>query len=154
MAGASYASLQDRGVLEIAGADRRALLQGLVSNDVQKLGPHRALYAAFLTPQGKYLHDFFLVEQGEAILLEGERARLPDLQRRLSMFKLRAKVTLAEVSDRFSIAVAFGDGAGAKLGLPADLGAAAAFGEGIAFIDPRLAEVGARVILPRSEERR
>jgi folate-binding protein YgfZ len=154
MAGASYASLQDRGVLEIAGADRRAFLQGLVSNDVQKLGPHRALYAAFLTPQGKYLHDFFLVEQGEVILLEGERARLPDLQRRLSMFKLRAKVTLAEVSDRFSIAVAFGDGAGAKLGLPADLGATALFGDGIAFIDPRLAELGARVILPRANSTR
>jgi folate-binding protein YgfZ len=150
MAAASYASLQDRGVLEIVGADRKAFLQGLVSNDVQKLGPHRALYAAFLTPQGKYLHDFFLAEQGEAILLEGERARLPDLQRRLSMFKLRAKVMLAEVSDRFSIAVAFGDGVGAKLGLPTDLGATRPFDGGIAFIDPRLAELGARVILPRA----
>ena len=147
---AAFAQLEDRGILEIAGPDRKAFLQGLVSNDVQKLGPHRALYAAFLTPQGKYLHDFFLVEQGEAILLEGERARLPDLQRRLSMFKLRAKATLADVSDRVSIAVAFGDSAGAKLGLPADLGATTPFGDGIAFIDPRLTELGARVILPRA----
>jgi len=146
----AFAPLEDRGILEIAGADRKAFLQGLVSNDVQKLGPHRALYAAFLTPQGKYLHDFFLVEQGEAILLEGERARLPDLQRRLSLFKLRAKVTLTEVSDRFSIAVAFGDGAGAKLGLPGDLGATGPCGDGIAYIDPRLRELGARVILPRA----
>jgi len=148
---AAFAQLEDRGILEIAGPDRKAFLQGLVSNDVQKLGPHRALYAAFLTPQGKYLHDFFLVEQGEAILLEGERARLPDLQRRLSMFKLRAKATLADVSDRVSIAVAFGDSAGAKLGLPADLGATTPFGDGIAFIDPRLTELGARVILPRAD---
>jgi len=147
---AAFAPLEDRGILEIAGPDRKAFLQGLVSNDVQKLGPHRALYAAFLTPQGKYLHDFFLAEQGEAILLEGERARLPDLQRRLSLFKLRAKVTLAEVSDRFSISVAFGEAAGAKLGVPADLGATAPFGDGIAFIDPRLTELGARVILPRA----
>src|SRR5215469_12521236 len=117
----AYAFLPDRGAIEISGADRVTFLQGLVSNDVRKVGPGRAIYAALLTPQGKYLHDFFLVEQGEAILLDGERARLPDLLRRLSMFKLRAKVTLADVSDRFSIAVAFGDGTGAKLGLPPDL---------------------------------
>jgi folate-binding protein YgfZ len=152
MTSGSYALLDDRGVLEIAGADRKAFLQGLVSNDVQKLSPGRALYAAFLTPQGKYLHDFFLVERGEAILLEGERARLPDLLRRLSMFKLRAKVALADASDKYSIAVAFGHDAGASLGLPADLGFAASFGGGIAYVDPRLPELGARLILPRTAE--
>jgi len=154
MAVGSYALLDDRGVLEIAGTDRIAFLQGLVSNDVQKLGPRRALYAAFLTPQGKYLHDFFLVERGEAILLEGERARLPDLLRRLSMFKLRAKVALADVSDKVAVAAAFGADAGARLGLSADLGAAAPFGDGIAYVDPRLVELGARLILPRSAETR
>ena len=145
-----YALLDDRGVLEVSGADCRAFLQGLVSNDVQKLGPQRALYAAFLTPQGKYLHDFFLVELGEVILLEGERARLPDLLRRLSMFKLRAKVALADASEKFTVVAAFGGDAGTRLGLPADLGAAAPFGGGIAYIDPRLAELGARLILPRT----
>jgi folate-binding protein YgfZ len=154
MAVGSYALLDDRGVLEIVGADRTAFLQGLVSNDVQKLGAKRALYAAFLTPQGKYLHDFFLVERGEAILLEGERARLPDLLRRLSMFKLRAKVALADVSDKVAVAAAFGADAGARLGLSADLGAAAPFGDGIAYADPRLVELGVRLILPRSAETR
>jgi len=154
MAAGSYALLYDRGVLEVSGADRRTFLQGLVSNDVQKLGPDRALYAAFLTPQGKYLHDFFLVEEGEVIRLEGERARLPDLLRRLSMFKLRAKVTLADVSEKFTVAVAFGSDADSRLGLPSGLGAAAPFGGGIAYVDPRLAELGARLILPRSDEPR
>lgn len=147
----SYILLADRGVLEVAGADRRTFLQGLVSNDVQKLGPHRALYAAFLTPQGKYLHDFFLVERGDVIHIEGERARLPDLLRRLSMFKLRAKVTLTDVSENFAVAVALGADAGARVGLRAELGAAAPFGGGIAYVDPRLAELGARLMLPRSD---
>jgi len=150
MTSGSYALLDDRGVLEVSGADHRTFLQGLVSNDVQKLGPQRTLYAAFLTPQGKYLHDFFLVEQGEVIRIEGERARLPDLLRRLSMFKLRAKVALADASERFAVAAAFGGNAGARLGLPADLGAATPFGDGIAYVDPRLAELGARLILPRA----
>ena len=150
MTSGSYALLEDRGVLEVSGADRRTFLQGLVSNDVQKLGPQRVLYAAFLTPQGKYLHDFFLVERGEVIHLESERARLPDLLRRLSMFKLRAKVALADVGEKFAVAAAFGSDAGIRLGLPAELGAAAPFADGIAYVDPRLAELGARLILPRS----
>src|SRR5215472_9038939 len=147
----AYAFLPDRGAIEIAGVDRQTFLQGLVSNDVRKVGPSRAIYAALLTPQGKYLHDFFLIERREAIYLDGERVRLPDLLRRLSMFKLRAKVTLADASDRFAIAVAFGEGARAKLGLPPDLGAAAPLGGGGAYTDPRLVELGARVVLPRSD---
>src|SRR5579863_1834143 len=117
MSQADFALLDARGVLEIAGDDRHEFLQGLISNDTRKLTPTRALYAAFLTPQGKYLHDFFLVEIGASILLEGERARLGDLLRRLSIYKLRAKVTLADASERFIAAAAFGAEALARLGL-------------------------------------
>jgi folate-binding protein YgfZ len=150
MTDACYALLEDRGVLEIGGADRREFLQGLISNDTRKLSPSRALYAAFLTPQGKYLHDFFLAEVGEAIYLDGERARLPDLARRLSLYKLRAKVTLADVSDRFVAAVALGRDAAAKLGLSGERGAATPFASGIAYVDPRLDKLGVRLIVPRS----
>jgi tRNA-modifying protein YgfZ len=145
-----FALLEDRGVLEIGGADRREFLQGLISNDTRKLSPSRALYAAFLTPQGKYLHDFFLAEAGEAIYLDGERARLPDLLRRLSLYKLRAKVSLADVSDRFGVAVAFGPGSAATVGLSGERGAAAPMFGGIAYIDPRLSSLGVRLIVPRS----
>ena len=150
MASPRYVLLEDRGVLEITGADRVTFLQGLVSNDVRKVGPERAIYSALLTPQGKYLHDFFLVQQGEAILLEGERARLPDLQKRLSMFKLRSKVALRDISGDVVVAAAFGGGAGTKLGLSAEIGAATSFSGGTAYVDPRLFELGARLILPRS----
>ena len=62
------------------GADRPSFLQGLVSNDAAKLAADRAVYAALLTAQGKYLHDFIMVEQGDAIWLDAEAARLADLQ--------------------------------------------------------------------------
>ncbi len=150
MASPRYVLLEDRGVLEITGADRVTFLQGLVSNDVRKVGPERAIYSALLTPQGKYLHDFFLVQQGEAILLEGEHARLPDLEKRLSMFKLRSKVALRDISGDVVVAAAFGGGAGTKLGLSAEIGAATSFSGGTAYVDPRLFELGARLILPRS----
>jgi len=142
--------LDTRGVLEIAGEDRHEFLQGLISNDTRKLSPSRALYAALLTPQGKYLHDFFLTEIGGSVLLDGEGARLGDLLRRLSLYKLRSKVTLADASERFQVSAAFGDDALALLGLPVERGASRMFAGGVAYVDPRLARLGARLLLPRS----
>ena len=90
--------LERRGVLRVAGADREAFLQGIVSNDVAKAGPERAIWSAFLTPQGKFLHEFFLVEWQGAYLLDCEAARVADLRRRLSIYKLRSKVSVEDVS--------------------------------------------------------
>ncbi|NQU60568.1 MAG: folate-binding protein YgfZ [Rhodospirillales bacterium] len=147
----NFSILEDRGILAISGEDRVSFLQGLVSNDVKKAGPGRAIYAALLTPQGKYLHDFFIVEQNGALLLDCEKARLEDLIKRLTLYKLRVDVTLQDRSDELTVAAIFGDGwaAWAKgAGLPDSPGAAAAFGEeGIVYADPRLADVGGRAIV-------
>jgi folate-binding protein YgfZ len=144
--------LDDRGILAVSGPDRRPFLQGLVSNDVDKVGPTAARYAAFLTAQGKYLHDFMMAEAGESIWLDTEAARLGDLKRRLSMYRLRARVSLDERSD-LAVAAIFGAGEAAILGLPSEPGAARPLGSGVAFADPRLASLGARAILPREKAR-
>jgi folate-binding protein YgfZ len=150
MTAARFVVLADRGVLAVGGVDRANFLQGLVSNDTAKVSNDRAIYAALLTAQGKYLHDFMLVETGEAIWLDGEAARLADLKRRISMYRLRAKATIDERPD-LAVAAVFD---GAALGLPPEPGAARTLGEGIAFVDPRLAALGARAILPREHIRR
>ena len=93
--------LVDRGVLRVSGEDACSFLQGLVSNDVLRVASDRAIWAAFLTAQGRYLHDFFLSQLNGGLILEGESARLPDLKRRLSMYKLRSRVALEE-PDRHS----------------------------------------------------
>ncbi|RRH75187.1 CAF17-like 4Fe-4S cluster assembly/insertion protein YgfZ [Falsigemmobacter faecalis] len=84
-----------RVVLEIAGADRESFLQGLITQDIRRLsaGP---LYAALLTPQGKYLADFLLVAAGEVILLDVSAAQAGDLLRRLTMYRLRADVQITQ----------------------------------------------------------
>lgn len=151
MADIFYAVLPDRGVLEVAGEDRRSFLQGLVSNDVMKAAPQRAVYAALLTAQGKYLFDFPIVSLGESLYLDGEAARLGDLQRRLGLYRLRSKVTLADTTPRFDIAAVFGDRAPAAFGLPDEPGAAAPFAGGVAYVDPRLAALGVRLLLPRPD---
>ena len=152
MAQGNFVVLDDRGILAVSGPDRRAFLQGLVSNDVEKIAADRAIYAALLTAQGKYLHDFIMVAAGEAIWLDAEAGRLADLKRRLSMYRLRAKVTLDELPD-LAVAAVFGDGVCGVLNLPEQPGAARPFAGGVALVDPRLRAVGARVILPREEIR-
>ena len=90
------AFLPDRKVLSVSGPDRVSFLQGLVSNDVALAAPGRAVWAALLTPQGKYLADFFVLSDGERLLLDCERALAPMLAQKLSRFRLRAQVEVAE----------------------------------------------------------
>jgi folate-binding protein YgfZ len=86
--------IPDRTILEITGADRFDFLQGLVTNDVPR-SEGALTYAALLTPQGKYIADFFLAVRGEAILLDVASALAPALSQRLNMYKLRADVQIA-----------------------------------------------------------
>jgi tRNA-modifying protein YgfZ len=82
-------------ILRLSGPDARDFLQGLVTNDVSKLADG-LVYAAMLTPQGKYLADFFLVADGSDVLLDVPEPLADMLAQRLSMYKLRAKVEIAE----------------------------------------------------------
>lgn len=86
-------AIPDRTVLQVIGPDREAFLQGLVTNDLRKL-KSGAVYAALLSPQGKYLADFFLSDAGESILLDVATVLSDGLMRRLSMYKLRANVQI------------------------------------------------------------
>ncbi len=130
--------LEERGVLAIGGSQRRDFLQGLISNDVTQVDPSRAIYAALLTPQGKFLFEFFIAEHGDTLLLDTDRQRLPELQKRLMMYKLRSDVSIADRTGDFAIYALLGDDAvpGVAEG-------------GIIFADPRSARLGARALLPR-----
>src|SRR6185369_9599172 len=131
------------------GEDRQAFLQGLISNDMRRVSGDQAIYAAFLTPQGKYLHDLFIAEVDGYYAVDCEATRRADLVKRLSMFKLRSKVTVTDAGADWVSALLYGDTALAKLGLDARAGQAKALDRGVAFVDPRLAALGARAILPR-----
>lgn len=86
-----------RSILKLTGPETRDFLQGLVTNDVARIdeGP---VYAAMLTPQGKYIADFFLVAQGDAVLLDVDAALAAPLLQRLNMYKLRADVQIEETA--------------------------------------------------------
>ena len=135
--------LEERGVLAVGGPQRREFLQGLISNDVEKIAPSHAIYGALLTPQGKFLFEFFIAELGEVLLFDTDRDRLPDLQKRLMMYKLRSDVTIADRSGEFSVHALLDPG------LDDAPGQALAVDGGLVFTDPRSARLGARAMLPR-----
>ncbi|CUH63743.1 putative global regulator [Thalassovita gelatinovora] len=85
----------NRHVFRITGEEARHFLQNLVTNDVDRLD-HGLVYTALLTPQGKYMADFFLVPEGDAILVDADDSLAPMLLQRLTMYKLRAKVSIEE----------------------------------------------------------
>lgn len=145
---AFYLLPKTRGILAVAGEDREAFLQGLISNDVRKANLEHVLHAALLTPQGRYLHDFFLSESEDRYLLDVEAARLPDLCRRLGLYKLRSRVSLMQESERLAVAVLYGEAALERLGLAARPGLGKAMAGGFFYVDSRLAALGARAILP------
>ncbi len=88
------------------GQDRVAFLQGLVSNDVALAERGQAVWAALLTPQGKWLADFFVFSDDERLLLDCERDQVPMLIQRLTRFRLRSKVTL-RAADELHVHVAW-----------------------------------------------
>ena len=141
-------ALPERGVIELGGVEARAFLQGLISNNMDLVTQEQAIYAALLTPQGKYLFDFFIVQRGETFLLDCEAARLADLCKRLNFYKLRAKVTLRDASADFAVAAAIGPAGRTAFGLTGRRGALLPLEGGVVYADPRLTEMGARLILP------
>jgi len=143
--------LPDRGVISVHGGDARSFLQGIVSNDADKVTADRAGYGAFLTPQGKYLFDFFMSECDGIVIIETERDRIADFIKRLNLYKLRADVALEDASERYKVLVAFGQNALNVLSLESSPGHCMSIGDGHACTDPRLPEAGARIILPNDD---
>ncbi|MDF1748405.1 MAG: folate-binding protein [Alphaproteobacteria bacterium] len=139
-----FAELTGRGLITLSGDDRVSFLQGLVSNDVTKLESGRALWSALLTAQGKFRHDFFLIPDGDRILIDCEGAdRLMDLGQTLRRYVLRADAQLG-IDQTVACFAIWGDELSA---LPAD-GTATSVAGGILFADPRLPAMGYRLIAP------
>lgn len=99
-----YCRLPNRQLIRISGSDAEHFLQGLVSNDVTRASETESVYAAMLTPQGKYLFDFLIQKDGADFLLDIEAERADALVKRLSMYKLRSDVSITpEAVDTYAL---------------------------------------------------
>lgn len=93
----------ERAIIAISGEDAVHYLQGILTQDVVKLAEAGLQFSALLSPQGKILHDMFLVADGERILLDTPALYKEILRKRLAMYKLRAKVTITDISDQLQV---------------------------------------------------
>jgi folate-binding protein YgfZ len=130
------ALLPDRAVIRLSGAEVRGFLQGLITTDVDRLDRDGALYGGLLTPQGKILFDFFMATDGESVLIDCARNRAAELVKRLTFYRLRAAVEIADLSETHAVAALWRDD-----------GSAPDKPDGVTgFVDPRLAAMGLRLI--------
>ena len=130
--------LPDRGVVKVAGDDARKFLAGLLTLDLDKVTPETARFGALLTPQGKIIVDCIVAEvapeEGAGLFLDCPRALAQNFVERLNFYKLRAKVTIEDLSAALGV-LAFWPGNGTT-----DCG--------LCFADPRLPELGGRCLVP------
>jgi folate-binding protein YgfZ len=131
------APLADRGVVSLPGPDAVDFLDNLATNDLAGLGKGEARFAGLLTPQGKILFEFFALRTEDGWLLDTLGAKVGELIKRLTLYKLRAKVVLADVSADFAVSAAWG-------------AAPPVVSEGWSCPDPRSAELGWRLLMPRA----
>jgi folate-binding protein YgfZ len=130
-----YSFLPHRQLLRLTGDDTIPFLQGLISNDISHLDEGRMLYSALLSPQGKFLHDFFIVRWKGIYWLDCDASRMPDLQARLMLYRLRSKVTIEPAGDDMVVAVAW------DAEIPAVTNP-----DYVVAVDPRLASMGVRAV--------
>jgi folate-binding protein YgfZ len=144
------APLPDRAIVHVSGDDARHFLNGLVTANVATMGPATPRFAALLTPQGKVVVDFLIVEipaqngpaqngpaqDGGGFLLDVPAPLADGLLTKLKFYKLRAKVAIEDRSSALAVLALWGEGAE-----PAAI-------DGLVFRDPRLAALGFRAIVP------
>src|SRR5690349_7891024 len=132
------AFLPDRGVIKVSGEDARNFLNGLVTTDVDLVRPGEGRFGALLTPQGKIIVDFLITEapagHGGGFLIDCPKALAQGLADKLKFYKLRAKVTVENLSDSLGVLAAW-DGAPATQ-------------PDLAFTDPRDERLGMRILIP------
>lgn len=136
MTPAKTALLPDRGVVRVAGEDAQKLLQGIITNDMDLLAKQPAIHTALLSPQGKILFEFFVVKSGDGFLLETVSDQVAALVKRLTMYRLRAKVEIRDASAEYRVLVVWG-------------ASACSSGEtkkSAVFADPRLPGLGSRIL--------
>lgn len=132
------ALLPDRGVVKVVGENAGQFLNGLLTADIGKVTPERAAFAALLTPQGKIIVDCIVAEgaprDGGGFFLDCPRGLAPSLVDKLNFYKLRAKITIENLSESLGVLAAWGGNGYTKYGL--------------CYADPRLPALGLRVVIP------
>ncbi len=139
--------LDDRAILYINGEDSKEFLQNLISNDINKVSDVKTCFSSLLTPQGKFLYEFIIVKHKSGYILDCEKPQVEELFKQLSLYKLRSKVEILNLSNEFVVA-AFSYEKFLTFDEAKDQpGCTIKYREDPIFLDPRNKQLGARLII-------
>ena len=139
--------LDDRAILYINGEDAKEFLQNLISNDINKVNKETSCFTSLLTPQGKFLYEFIIVKHKSGYLIDCEKTQAEGLFKQLTLYKLRSKLEILNLSNEFVVA-----GFSREKFLTFDeakdqSGFTVKYREDPIFLDPRNKQLGARLII-------
>ncbi len=138
--------LENRGLLYVSGEDCQEFLQNIITNNINKVDEKNSCYSALLTPQGKYLYDFNIIKHKSGYFLDCEKKNIEALFKQLSLYKLRSKIEILNLSNEFVIAVISKERFLDMENSNSNPGCTIKFREDNIFLDPRNIELGARIV--------
>jgi|TARA_B100001996_G_scaffold57568_1_gene40888 hypothetical protein len=139
--------LEDRAILYLSGEDTKEFLQNLISNDINKVSETNTCFTSLLSPQGKFLYEFIIIKHKSGYLIDCEKSQVDGLYKQLSVYKLRSKVEILNLSNEFVVA-AFSHEKFLTFNEAQDIaGFTLKYREDPIFLDPRNKQLGARLII-------
>jgi len=139
--------LKDRAILYLNGEDTKDFLQNLISNDINKVTETNTCFTSLLSPQGKFLYEFIIIKHKSGYLIDCEKSQLDELFKQLSIYKLRSKVEILNLSNEF-VVTAFSYEKFMTFNNTQDVsGFTLKYREDPIFLDPRNKQLGARLII-------
>ena len=139
-------TLEDRGFIQVNGPEAKEFLQNIVTNNVEKVTPESTLFSSILTPQGKYLFDFFIIKLKDNYLIECEKKSTTEIIKLLNFYKLRSKVDFIDLTEKYVAAVIslvkFKEVSNSNL----SKGSTVSYQDDPVYIDPRNDKLGAKII--------
>ena len=139
-------TLEDRGFLQINGPEAKDFLQNIVTNDIEKVTNNSTIFSSILTPQGKYLFEFFVLKLKDSYLLECEKKSTAEIIKLLKFYKLRSKVDFIDLSEKYVTAVISLEKFKEMKGSNLSKGSTTSYQEDPVYIDPRNDKLGAKII--------
>ena len=139
--------LDDRAILYVNGEDVKKFLQNLISNNINKVSEQNSCFTSLLTPQGKFLYEFIIVKHKNGFLIDCEKSQVDGLYKQLSIYKLRSKVEILNLSNEFVVAAFSYDKFLTFDGAKDNPGFTLKYREDPIFLDPRNKSLGARLVI-------
>jgi len=143
--------LEDRGFIEVKGAEAKDFLQNIVTNDIEKINDKLTLFSSILSPQGKYLFEFCILKLKDVYLIESEKKSVNEIIKLLNFYKLRSKVDLENVSEKYVAAITSLEKYSEINNSNLSKGSTINNPDYLIYIDPRNEKLGAKIITKQTK---